>query len=174
MSKSGQSPQRNKKLRAKIVARKLGRQSVKERVKVAKEITKLQQANQSPQQKLIDDINAAFEQVNRSLQSFGSAIQHIDARQGAIMLVLDDLALRGVADVTLSDDRKAIHWEAYIKHYIDNVRKDLALRAEVAKSQEQSGMGPIKSPLVTPEVAAEEPTHIDVEFGGESNVETGT
>ena len=165
MSKNGRSPQKNKKLRAKVVAKKLERQSVKERVKVAKEIHKLQQASQSTQQKLIDEINSAFSQVNRSLQSFGAAIQHIDARQGAIMLVVSDLVLRGAADVTLTEDRTAVHWEAYIKHYIDNVRKDLELRADAAKLQEQ---------LATPEVPAEEPTHIDVVFGGESNVQTGT
>ena len=81
------------------------------------------------------------------------------------MLVVSDLVLRGAADVTLTEDRTAVHWEAYIKHYIDNVRKDLELRADAAKLQEQ---------LATPEVPAEEPTHIDVVFGGESNVQTGT
>lgn len=201
MSKSGTSQNRGQKrqLRQKVVAGKLKRQSDKERTKVAKELHKLQQLgagdlNPHIQQLRLeskntrDGLNNLIQAFNTNFQSYGGAMQHLDARLGALSLVVDDivssLAASGVAlpelTVVQNEAKTLVHWEAYLKHYIDNVRAELLARAAAAAEAEQKvGATPggeepaILDPLFTPE-APEESTHTDVVFGGDTDGQIST
>jgi hypothetical protein len=82
------------------------------------------------------------------------------------MLVLDDLAKGGMENVTLRCGEstlptldgpvEGVHWEAYIKHYLDNVKKELEARAAAPQS----------APFITPDQDQAEASN-DVVFGGE-------
>jgi hypothetical protein len=201
MSKSGTSQNRGQKrqLRQKVVADKLKRQSGKERTKVAKELHKLQQLgagdlNPHIQQLRLeskntrDGLNGLIQAFNTNFQSYGGAMQQLDARLGAMALVVDDLveclasAGTPLPELTVLKNeagRTSVHWEAYIKHYIDNVRAELLMRAEAAAKEEQVGAIPggeepaTLDPLFTPETP-EESTHTDVVFGGDTDGQTST
>lgn len=167
-----------RKLRAKVVASKLKRQSDKERKKVAREIVKIQQLGAegtNPQLEQLrlegsstrSSLNELIAAFNGNSQAYSGAFQHIDARIGAVMLVLDDLTASlttsGVMlpELTTKVDepsgRTVVFWEAYIKHYIDNVRKELEARAAAASAA---------PPLYTPEAEQTESNNLDVVFGG--------
>jgi hypothetical protein len=196
MSKSGTNQRRQ--LRPKVVANKLKRQSDKERTKVAREIHKLQQLgagdlNPHIQQLNLenkntrDGLNNLIRAFNDNFQSYGAAMQQLDTRLGALTLVVDDivssLALSGIAlpelTVLQQEGKTLVHWEAYLKHYIDNVRAELLARAEAAKVEQQVGAIPggeepvTLDPLFTPETP-EESTHTDVVFGGDTDGQVST
>lgn len=191
MSKSGfnQTRSQRRQLRQRVVADKLKRQSDKERAKVAKELHKLQQlgaADLNPHiQQLSLENRQTREGLNRLIQAFntnsrvyGGAMQQLDARIGALTLVVDDLVASLVAagvslpelTVVQQESRTLVHWEAYLKHYIDNVRAALLAQAEAA-----TGVRPIPGgeepaiidPLFTPGTP-EESSSADVVFGGDS------
>lgn len=87
-------------------------------------------------------------------------------------LVLDDLTAclvsAGISlpelTTTEKDGKTLVYWEAYLKHYVENVRKELESRVEEAR---QASMAASEGPdeLITPTEGLEsEPT--DVVFGG--------
>lgn len=147
MSRSGMK-QETRKLRAKTVAKKMQRKTGKERTKVAAEILKLQQlgaASTNPGLEQLsqearatrEGLNNLIKGFNKNASAFANAAANLDARVGALMLVGDDLISLLPADqeavTTYVDDegKRKVHWEAYIKHYVDNVRA-LALRGKEA------------------------------------------
>ena len=184
MSRNGQ---KKRNVRAKVAQRNLARQVAKERKKVAVEVNKLQlltQGDQNPHiQQLIKQYNQLLEGHNELVKAFNAnhqvysnSLQHLDARVGATRLVIDDLVagLSKYAPDCLSELTRqsvdgavalgGVHWLAYIKHYLDTVKKEL----EKAQ-QEASSAGS----LITPEV---EPNGDDVVFGGteDTDVEVST
>jgi len=162
MSRSGKK-QAKRQIRAKVVAKKMQRRTSKERVKVAAEILKLQQlgaVSTNPDLAQLsreagatrDGLNNLIRGFNKNAQAFADAAANLDARIGALMLVGDDLVSLLPADqteVTTYEDaegKRKVHWEAYIKHYVDNVRA-LALKTKEAMTsaadQEEDSEEPI-------------------------------
>ena len=149
MSRSGKT-QEKRKLRAKVVAKKMARQSSKERTKVAAELLKLQQLGVvSTRPDLSQEVRATRDGLNNLIQGFNknstalaNAIANLDARIGALMLVGDDMAAllpeeqTGVTLYATEDGTRKVHWEAYIKHYVDNVRA-LAMRVNAPSVPEE-------------------------------------
>lgn len=167
MSRNGQK-RTNRKLRSSVVAKRLESQVRKERTKVAKEITKLQQlaaGDHDPHiqqlnaniQELLKGHNAAVSGFNQNFLAYSKAIQHIDVRIGALMLVIDDLVKGGVADVTRKEEGGGVHWEAYIKHHINKLKEQLE-----AQAAQQAAEAPTDD-----ESALAQPG--DVVFGGDDH-----
>lgn len=196
MSKSGTKPRRQ--LRQKVVANKLKRQSAKERTKVAREIHKLQQLgagdlNPHIQQLRLDGdatrkgLNHLIQAFNDNSRMYAEAVQHMDARLGALALAFDDLvaslAASGIAlpelTTTEKDGKTLVFWEAYFKHYTENIRTELQARAAAATAGQTvsaipGGEEPVTlDPLFTPETP-EESTHTDVVFGGDTDGQIST
>lgn len=149
MSKNGQKQQKKRQLRAKVVAQKMQRKTGKERVKVAAEILKLQQLGAASTNPTLEELrlesirtreglNGLINGFNQNAQTFAAAVANLDARIGALMLVGDDFLklLKHESEVRLDVDgreivtsnvdasgERKVHWEAYMKHYVDNVRQ---------------------------------------------------
>lgn len=160
MSKNGKKQASKKKVRAKTVAKNLQERANRERIRVAGEIVKLQRAtaSQSPVTPadltpLYDHLNRLTEVHNRNSQAFGAGIQHLDARVGAMMLYLDDLA-RGV-EVKREDG--GVGWEHYLTLYIEQIKQ----------VQDKAAAGEPTAP-----VAEDQDTgYNDVTFGGVDDVQ---
>lgn len=87
-------------------------------------------------------------------------------------LVLDDLTTCLVAagiplpalTTTEKEGQTLVYWEAYLKHYVENVRKELESRVEAARQANMAAPAG-SDELITPTEGLEsEPT--DVVFGG--------
>ena len=165
MSRNGQK-RSNRKLRSSVVAKRLEKLAKKERTEVAKEVTKLQQlaagdADPHIQQlyrqfkELLDGHNHAVTGFNQNFQAYSKAIQHLDARLSALMMVVDDLVSGGVDNVTrLVDDEKeggslgGVHWEAYIRLHISKIKEQLAAQQAQAAAATESAEE--ETPLARP------------------------
>lgn len=191
MSRNGQ---RRKNVRQKVIQRNLERQAERERKKVAVEIRKVQRLetgdNDPHIQGLQSQINQLLEGHNRlndghnslvgahntNFDVYSKAMTHLDARLGALVLAVDDLVLglakvssAFVENVTRGEDGR-VHWRAYIKHYLDNVK------SELERQGDQQTAAQVRDPLLTPEEEAPLTTN-DVVFGGdqgEAHVEDGS
>ncbi len=184
MSKSGQMKRR---VRAKQVQKVLERKQEKERAAVAKHVHLLQQQQAGDQNPHIQQLSQQLEHLvkghndlvtayNVNWKNFADSIRQLDARLGALALVVDDLVRGGVDNVTRlaaadvpTPDHEAIggvHWHAYIRLYVKKVEEDLArLKAQEAAAQEAPSVD--FDPLITPP-AVDEDTDADV-FGGKDN-----
>lgn len=167
---------RNGKVRAKVVARRLQRQTEKERAKVAKALHSLQQTKalaESPAgaeltqqlELLRQSHNQLVESHNALVKNYGNSLQHLDMRLGAVVLVIDDLVKGGAGNVTRAVDANSdsaepgVYWEAYIKHYLAKLKAEI----DAARKEQAAAEG---SPLITPaEEGSTEET--DVVFGGD-------
>jgi hypothetical protein len=173
MSKNGKRP-----LRAKVVQRKLQRQQSKERVKIAHHVVKLQQQNALGQgpvsiQELKDQLEANRSGLNdlvtahnTNFKTYSDAFQHLDARLGSIMLVLNDvtqlLKSHGLLNEEILTTTTNVtsglvqpFWEAYIQQYLDSIKK----------AAEATAMKLAVAPIII--TAPEESDYTDMEFGGE-------
>lgn len=201
MSRNGQ----RKMPRAKQVQKALARAQEKERAKVAVHLDRLSKLNEGDNdphmqelrrqmQLLVDGHNNLVTAYNTNLQNFGNSIQHLDARVGAIFIVLDDIVKRGISDVTTlgpidlgihegveHPQLGGVHWAGYIRMYMKKVEEDLALlkqqQQEAAAAVQDSAVPQAEpfDPLITPEEEPTEDDSNDVVFGGkDADVEAST
>lgn len=185
MSRNG----KNRKPRTKQVQKALQRQQEKERAKVAGHVLKLQQLQAGDQSPHIQQINQQLDQLvkghnelanayNTNWTNFANSIQHLDARVGAMQLVLDDIVRTGIQEVTKLDAEAlglhegaehpqlgGVHWPGYIRTYLKKVEAELAL---LKQQGEQAQAAPF-DPLLTPEAPEAEAETDDVVFGGKDD-----
>jgi hypothetical protein len=181
MSKNGQQP---RKIRAKVLKKKLQRQQVRERAKVARHVVNLQQLSDADQNPAILELRRQCEEnrrgyneiigaFNKNFRTYTDAIQHMDARLGALMLVANDitevLRSRGLLDETIlttvgvaTKDENGVNvtrqqpfWEGYISSYVN-----LLKLAEKQSKQDST-------PLVESVPDESDSDYADTTFGGE-------
>lgn len=186
MSKNGQMKRR---VRAKQVQKLMARKQEKERAQVAKHVLNLQQQQAGDQNPHIQDINrqlAALVQghnelvtaYNANWKNFSESIRQLDARLGALFLVLDDLVRGGVDNVTKFTEADVsepghpavggIHMHAYVRLYLKRAEEEFA----ALKAQAEAAQPPPFDPLVTPPGTAEE-SEADYVFGGKEDSTNG-
>jgi hypothetical protein len=180
MSKNGQQP---RKIRAKVLKKKLERQQVRERAKVARHVASLQQLNDADQNPAILELrrqceanrrgcNELINAFNKNFRTYTDAIQHMDARMGAMMLVINDLTellrLSDMLDETILTTmevpsmgeqgaeviRRQPFWEGYISSYLNLLK--------VAADSKQNS-----APLVESVADESDNDYADTTFGGE-------
>lgn len=177
MSRNGQKKRSPRPAQvAKIQARALA----KERKKVAGEVLKLQQLEagdrdphiqelRSQVQALLKGHNELVTKYNDNTKGMSQAIQHLDARVGAMMFVLDDIVRGGITNVTKlspleapSPDHRTVggvHWQGYVHMYL----KQLELELDELRAKSEA-----PELLVTPEPEETEDDE-PVVFGGKDD-----
>lgn len=174
MSRNGQQ----RKIRAKVVKQKLDRQQGKERRKVARNILNLQQLGEADKNPVIQELklqleanrkghNELAQAFNTNFRAYTDAFQHIDARIGSLMLVMNDIVELLHSRGMLGEDilttvafpngdapgKRQPYWEAYIKHYLGLVKD----AADKSKSQI----------LLDSSIGGSDSDYADTTFGGE-------
>lgn len=199
MSRNGKN---RKSPRAKQVQKAVQRQQEKERARVAGHLLKLSQLEGGDKNPHIQQINQQLSQLadahdnlatayNNNWQGFANSLQLLDARVGAIMLVLDDIVRDGIQEVTKLDAEGlglhsaaqapqlgGVHWPGYIHTYVKKVEAELAKlkEAHAAAAPPEGSDEPQTAPfdpLITPEM--DDTPEDEVVFGGkEDNGQVGT
>lgn len=176
MSKNGM----RKQVRPAVVKKVMERQAEKERVKVAKAIQNLSLENNplfkgltADLTNLVQAFNGLAGTVNNNFSAQGQALQHIDFRVVALMMVLDDLVSGGTENVTkrvVADGERieGVAWNSYFERYRQTILEQQALGQQHVAAQQPADA------LITPAAAegdAEEDSgYITTEFGGNEGV----
>lgn len=179
MSRNGQ---KQKKPRPSQVAKIQARALVKEREKVAVEVHRLRQLEEGDKNPHIQELrkqvsvllaghNELVTKFNSNAQGMAQSIQHLDARVGAMMFVLDDIVRGGVGNVSTMSAMEApspghrtvggVHWQGYIHMYLKQLEMELE---ELRAKNEAAGAEPLR----TPEAEAIEDDE-PVVFGGKDD-----
>jgi len=189
MSRNGQQ----RKIRAKVVKKKLDRQQGKERQKVARHILNLQQLGEADKNPVIQELklqleanrkghNELAQAFNKNFRAYSDAFQHIDARIGSLMLVVNDLVELLHSKDLLDEDILTTtifqggevpglhqpYWEAYIKHYLGLVKE--AADKSKSKILLDSSLGESGSDYADTTFGGEDtPAHVEVSSGGSAS-----